>query len=165
MHAIAGTKRGAHLALSLERLEEVAEHSPQRIGLSATQRPLEAIGRFLGGGIIEGETWVPRPVSIVDISQRREIDMEIVVPVEDMTEPEPPDPLDPEQAGTRSMWPAIYPRLLAEIERHSSTIVFANSRRLAERICAEINNLAGEEVARAHHGSVARNRGFRSRRR
>ncbi len=156
VHAVAGTKRGAHLALSLERLEEVAARPPQRIGLSATQRPLEAIGRFLGGGTLDGERWVPRPVTIVDIPPRREMDIEIVVPVEDMTEPGEPDPLDPGKTATRSMWPAIYPRLLEEIERHTSTIVFANSRRLAERICAEINNLAGTEVARAHHGSVAR---------
>ena len=156
VHAIAGTKRGAHLALSLERLEEIADTPPQRIGLSATQRPLDAIGRFLGGGLVDGDRWSPRPVTIVDIPQSREMDIEIVVPVEDMTEPGEPDPLDPEQATTRSMWPAIYPRLLEEIERHTSTIVFANSRRLAERICAEINNLAGSEVARAHHGSVAR---------
>ena len=156
VHAVAGTKRGAHLALSLERLEEVTAQPPQRIGLSATQRPLDAIGRFLGGGIVDGESWVPRPVTIVDIPQRREMDLEIVVPVEDMTEPGEPDPLDPGQTATRSMWPAIYPRLLEEIDRHASTIVFANSRRLAERICAEINNLAGSEVARAHHGSVAR---------
>ncbi len=156
IHAVAGTKRGAHLALSLERLEEVTERPPQRIGLSATQRPLEAIGRFLGGGTVDGEVWTPRPVTLVDIPQRRPLDIEIVVPVEDMTEPGEPDPLDPDHPTTRSMWPAIYPRLLAEIERHNSTIVFANSRRLAERICAEINNLAEREVARAHHGSVAR---------
>ncbi len=156
VHAIAGSKRGAHLALSLERLEEIAATPPQRIGLSATQRPLDAIGRFLGGGLVDGDRWLPRPVTVVDIPQRREMDIEIVVPVEDMTEPGEPDPLDPEKTTTRSMWPAIYPRLLEEIERHTSTIVFANSRRLAERICAEINNLAGSEVARAHHGSVAR---------
>jgi ATP-dependent Lhr-like helicase len=156
VHAVAGTKRGAHLALSLERLEEITDVPPQRIGLSATQRPLETIGRFLGGGTIEDEEWVARPVTIIDVPHERDLDIEIVVPVEDMNEPGDPDPLDPDQQTTRSIWPAVYPRLLDQIQAHRSTIVFANSRRLAERICSEINNLAGEEIAKAHHGSVAR---------
>ena len=156
VHAVAGSKRGAHLALSLERLEEITDQSPQRIGLSATQRPLETIGRFLGGGTIDDDEWVPRPVTIIDVPHDRKMEIEVVVPVEDMNEPGGPDPLDPERTPTRSIWPAIYPKLLDEIRAHSSTIVFANSRRLSERICSELNNLAGEEVARAHHGSVAR---------
>ncbi len=156
VHAVAGSKRGAHLSLSLERLEEIAAAPPQRIGLSATQRPLETIAEFLGGGIIEDDVWSPRPVTIIDIGHKREMDLEIVVPVEDMNEPGEPDPLDPDATPTRSIWPAIYPELVSEIRNHNSTIVFANSRRLAERICSEINNLAGEELARAHHGSVAR---------
>jgi ATP-dependent Lhr-like helicase len=157
VHAVAGSKRGAHLALSLERLEEVTDTPPQRIGLSATQRPLETIGRFLGGGTIDEEGgWRQRPVTIIDVPHERALELEIVVPVEDMNEPGEPDPLDPDQQTTRSIWPAVYPRLLEQIRAHRSTIVFANSRRLAERICSEINNLAGEEIARAHHGSVAR---------
>jgi ATP-dependent Lhr-like helicase len=156
VHAVAGSKRGAHLALSLERLEEITKTSPQRIGLSATQRPLEEIARFLGGGTVDDDIWSPRPVRIVDVQSDRDMDVEVVVPVEDMAEPAEPDPLDPERVVTRSIWPAVYPRLLEQIRAHESTIVFANSRRLAERICAEINNLAGEELARAHHGSVAR---------
>ena len=156
VHAVAATKRGAHLALSLERLEEITDQSPQRIGLSATQRPLQTIAEFLGGCTVDDDTWTPRPVSIIDVPHDREIDLEIVVPVEDMNEPGEPDPLDPERTSTRSIWPAIYPKLLDQIRAHNSTIVFANSRRLAERICAELNNLAGEEIARAHHGSVAR---------
>jgi ATP-dependent Lhr-like helicase len=156
VHAMAGTKRGAHLALSLERLEEITEVPPQRIGLSATQRPLDTIARFLGGGTTEGGRWTPRPVTIIDVPHTRELDIEIVVPVEDMTEPGTPDPLDPDRAPARSIWPAVYPELLDAIRSHNSTIVFANSRRLAERICAEVNNLAGEEIAKAHHGSVAR---------
>ena len=156
VHAVAGSKRGAHLALSLERLEEITHVSPQRVGLSATQRPLETIAEFLGGGHPTDSGWEPRPVAIVDVPQDRELDLEIVVPVEDMTEPGDPDPLDPDNPTTRSIWPAVYPKLLDDIQNHQSTIVFANSRRLAERICAELNNLAGEEVARAHHGSVAR---------
>jgi ATP-dependent Lhr-like helicase len=156
VHAVAGTKRGAHLALSLERLEELTDSPPQRIGLSATQRPLETIARFLGGGTIEDEEWLSRPVTIIDVPHDRDLDIEIVVPVEDMSEPGDPDPLDPDRQTTRSIWPAVYPRLLDQIQEHRSTIVFANSRRLAERICSEINNLAGEEIAKAHHGSVAR---------
>jgi ATP-dependent Lhr-like helicase len=156
VHAVAGSKRGAHLALTLERLEEIAEISPQRIGLSATQRPLETTAQFLGGGTIEDEVWIPRPVTIVDVPTTRTIDLEVVVPVDDMNEPGQADPLDPEATPARSIWPAIYPALLAQIEEHNSTIVFANSRRLAERICSELNRLAGEEIARAHHGSVAR---------
>ncbi|MEA1902883.1 MAG: DEAD/DEAH box helicase [Actinomycetota bacterium] len=156
VHAVAGTKRGAHLALSLERLEEITDRPPQRIGLSATQKPLDAISRFLGGGHPDGDEWTPRPVEIIDVPHEGEIDLEIVVPVEDMTEPGDPDPLDPDRTPTRSIWPAVYPQLLHQIKAHRSTIVFANSRRLAERVCSEINNLAGEELARAHHGSVAR---------
>ena len=157
VHAVAGSKRGAHLSLSLERLEEITDVTPQRIGLSATQRPLEAIGRFLGGGTVDDDgTWVPRPVTLIDVPHERDLDIQIVVPVEDMNEPGDPDPLDPDQQSTRSIWPAVYPRLLEQIQAHRSTIVFANSRRLAERLCSEINNLAGEEVAKAHHGSVAR---------
>ena len=156
VHAVASTKRGAHLALSLERLEEITDVAPQRIGLSATQRPLETIGRFLGGGDVEDDHWSPRPVTIIDIPHDRDMDIEIIVPVEDMNEPGETDPLDPERTTTRSIWPAVYPRLLEQILSHRSTIVFANSRRLAERICSEINNLAGAEIARAHHGSVAR---------
>jgi ATP-dependent Lhr-like helicase len=156
VHAVASTKRGAHLALSLERLEELTTGSPQRIGLSATQRPLETIATFLGGGTVEDDTWTPRPVTIVDTPGERELDLELVVPVENMAEPDEPDPLDPDRTRTKSIWPAVYPRVLELIERHNSTIVFANSRRLAERVCNELNNLAGEEIARAHHGSVAR---------
>ena len=156
VHAVAGTKRGVHLALSLERLEEITDLSPQRIGLSATQRPLDKIARFLAGGTIEDDEWSPRPVTIIDVPHDRELDLEIVVPVEDMDEPGEPDPLDPDDVPIRSIWPAIYPRLLGHIRDHNSTIVFANSRRLAERICSELNNLAGENLARAHHGSVAR---------
>lgn len=156
VHAVAGSKRGAHLALSLERLEELTDTPPQRIGLSATQRPLETVARFLGGGTLDGDEWRPREVTVIDVPQDRGLDVEIVVPVEDMNEPADPDPLDPDRKTTKSIWPAVYPELLDLIERHSSTIVFANSRRLAERVCSEINNLAGGEIARAHHGSVAR---------
>ncbi len=168
VHAVAGSKRGAHLALSLERLEEITHQPPQRIGLSATQRPLETIARFLGGGQTQPDgAWSPRPVEIVDVTGGKEIDVELIVTVDDMAAPplspvpegptpgglDPPGRQPPARAG---IWPSIYPKLLELIEQHRSTIVFANSRRLAERICAEINLLAGSEVARAHHGSVSR---------
>ena len=158
VHAVAGTKRGSHLALSLERLEEITAVAPRRIGLSATQRPLQTIAEFLGGGRIEDGAWTPRPVTIIDVPSSRGLEIEIVVPVEDMAAPTPPDPLnsDPTDTGYRSIWPSIYPKVLDLILRHRSTIVFANSRRLAERLCTELNNLADEEIARAHHGSVSR---------
>ena len=156
VHAVASQKRGAHLAVSLERLEELTEESPQRIGLSATQRPLETIAEFLGGGTVVGNDYQPRPVEIADAPAPRPLDLQVVVPVEDMSAPSPIDPLDPEAPRTPSIWPAIYPEILDLIQKHRSTIVFANSRRLAERICAQINELAGEEISRAHHGSVSR---------
>ena len=157
VHAVAGNKRGAHLAISLERLEEITKTSPQRIGLSATQRPLETIARFLGGGTVDHPeaSWKPRPVTIVDAARPRSLDLELVVPSQDMTRPEVDAETD---AQTRSIWPSIYRRLLELVNQHNSTIVFTNSRRLAERVCAELNNLAEAEVALAHHGSVARHR-------
>src|SRR5918999_1197766 len=155
VHAIAGTKRGAHLALSLERLEALTARPAQRIGLSATQRPLEAIAAFLGGE--------DRDVQVVDAGERKALDLEVVVPVEDMArmgEELPPEeqPGGPAAGpeGRRSIWPSIYPRLLDLIRAHRSTLVFVNSRRLAERMAARLNELAGEELVRAHHGSIAR---------
>jgi ATP-dependent Lhr-like helicase len=160
VHAVAGTKRGAHLALSLERLERLrAPGAPplQRIGLSATQRPLETIGRFLAG-VGEG-----RAVSIVDAGARKALDLSVVVPVEDMRhlgEALPPAdrPDGPVGTGERrvSIWPAIHPRILELIRAHRSTLVFVNSRRLAERLAQRLNELAGEDLVRAHHGSIAR---------
>jgi ATP-dependent Lhr-like helicase len=157
VHAVAGTKRGAHLALSLERLDRLAEGPVQRIGLSATQRPLEEIGRFVSGG---------REIELVDAGRAKELDLRVVVPLDDMREPE-------EQ---QSIWPSIYPEILELVQAHRSTIVFVNNRRLAERLALRLNDLAstdgdtGEagaassaasqatprEIARAHHGSLAR---------
>jgi len=189
IHSVAATKRGAHLAISLERLCALMQHEPQRIGLSATQRPLQEVGRFLGG--------VGREVAIVDAGARKTLEVRVEVPVEDMANldrgvPAPRvsrgggleggvPPLDrgvpaprvsrggglegglplPEFADElplprRSIWPAIYPRLLELIQEHRSTIVFVNSRRLAERLAARLNELAEEELVLAHHGSIAR---------
>ncbi len=182
IHAVAHSKRGSHLALTLERLESLVRSSNpaigpqeaafQRIGLSATQNPLEEIGRFLVGP--------RREVTIVDAGARKPLDLRIEVPVESMTEPGGPvdpsaDPLDPVQGGeaTRSsIWPAIYPEILRLVREHTSTIVFVNNRRSAERVALRLNELAAKElqeteeeppgtappveIARAHHGSLAR---------
>ncbi|MFQ5426190.1 MAG: DEAD/DEAH box helicase, partial [Gaiellales bacterium] len=153
VHAVASSKRGSHLALSLERLHELADVPPQRIGLSATQRPLDRIAEFLGGGTVEAGRWRPRPVEIVDAPRDKEIEVDIIVPLDDMTRPEPEDP-----AGrpSRTVWTSIYPEIIDLVERHRTTIVFANSRGLVERLAAALNEHAGHEIARAHHGSVAR---------
>ncbi len=160
VHAIAGTKRGAHLALSLERLERLrGEDAPplQRIGLSATQRPLDTIARFLGG------VGPGREVAIVDAGARKPLELEVIVPVDDMASLGEPLPLEEQPGGPAmraearsSIWPAIHPRILELIRSHKSTIVFTNSRRLSERLAQRLNDLAGEELVRAHHGSVAR---------
>jgi ATP-dependent helicase Lhr and Lhr-like helicase len=186
IHAVAATKRGSHLALTLERLDAQAEGPLQRIGLSATQNPLEEVGRYLVGP--------RREVTIIDTGHRKELDLRIEVPVESMSEPGGPapasdpshDPLEPVPGGesTRgSIWPAIYPELLAQVKAHNSTIVFVNNRRSAERVALRLNELAAKEleqqdeivgdrdagpppggdgpvvpleIARAHHGSLAR---------
>jgi ATP-dependent Lhr-like helicase len=148
VHAIAATKRGSHLALSLERLSHLADTDPQRIGLSATQRPLEAIAAFVGG--------VGRTVDVVDAGARKELDLEVIVPVDDMTRIDDGASPDDGPEARHSIWPSIHPRLLELIRAHRSTLVFVNSRRLAERLAARLNELAGEELVRAHHGSVAR---------
>jgi ATP-dependent Lhr-like helicase len=195
IHALAGTKRGAHMSLTLERLEANCETPPQRIGLSATQRPLEETARFLGGhGAVpaagksnsKGDplgTW--RPVTIVDAGIRKEMDIEVVVPIDDMGDlgqivDEPQS--GPASAGPvrKSIWPAIHPRLLELIEQHTSTLVFVNNRRLAERLANRLNDLAEEKrldaldrdvdailappvdedeqpvLVKAHHGSISR---------
>ncbi|MBF4162281.1 ATP-dependent helicase [Nocardioides acrostichi] len=184
VHAVAGTKRGAHLALSLERLDELLETPAQRIGLSATVRPLEEVARFLGG---------VAPVEIVAPPASKRWDLSVVVPVEDMTAPggvEDFDEDDPD-SGRRgsSIWPHVEERVADLIGEHRSTIVFANSRRLSERLTARLNEIAADRagvepderaerdhtgapaeamgqagstsgaaptLARAHHGSVSK---------
>ncbi len=153
IHAVASTKRGAHLALTLERLSELSESDPQRIGLSATQNPLEEVGRFMVGP--------RRTATIVDAGIRKPLDLKIHVPVESMVEPDqtPMPELDVAQRGDvtrQSIWPAIYPEILKLVREHRSTIVFVNNRRSAERLALRLNELAEEEIARAHHGSLAR---------
>ena len=153
IHTMASTKRGAHLSLSLERLEALCETPPQRIGLSATQRPLDEVARYLGGN---------RHVEIADAGSRRELDLRVVVPVEDMTRMDEGDHVQAAvDAGygpeaRNSIWPAVYPELLDLVRQHRSTLVFVNNRRLAERIAQRVNELADEELVKAHHGSVSR---------
>ena len=168
IHALVPTKRGAHLALSLERLEALRNGpSPlQRIGLSATQRPLDEVARFLGGnekakgkgqkakgkakgGVTDGQ----RAVTIIDAAGRKQLDLRVEVPVEDMARL---DRSDRSGASGRSIWASIHPRLLELIRSHRSTLIFVNSRRLAERLAGALNELAGEPLVRSHHGSLAR---------
>jgi ATP-dependent Lhr-like helicase len=203
IHALVPTKRGAHLALSLERLEARCDRPPQRIGLSATQRPLEEVARFLGGAgparpkarraeasgaggtrlgrhkssrpvtdnaLVEAELAAEfaesrpadgyRPVTIVDAGANKALQLRIEVPVEDMARLTTGDdiPSGPASLGDSrpSIWAAIHPRLVELIRAHQSTLIFVNSRRLAERLAGALNELAGEVLVRSHHGSVAR---------
>jgi ATP-dependent Lhr-like helicase len=191
IHALVPTKRGAHLAISLERLEEVAGRRLQRIGLSATQRPLDEVGRFLCGaaGDLDEGTPVPlheestqtasesvadidhefgdgavsvewRPVTIVDARAPKPLELKVEVPVEDMARLSQPVeiPSGPASQGPvrPSIWASIHPRLLELIRAHRSTLLFVNSRRLAERLASALNEMAGEPLVRSHHGSIAR---------
>jgi ATP-dependent Lhr-like helicase len=186
IHALAPTKRGAHLALSLERLDELTVRPAQRIGLSATQRPLEEVAHFLGGHLDDG---AKRPVVIVDAGIRKQLEIDVVIPVEDMGElGRPVTELRSGPATTAltpqrtSIWPSIYPRILDQILQHRTTIIFTNARRQAERLAAKLNELHADRMAsiaaraaaelpagveapapvtvpdlvKAHHGSLAR---------
>jgi ATP-dependent Lhr-like helicase len=214
IHALVPTKRGAHLALSLERLEALRAQSDvlqapdgatiQRIGLSATQRPLDEVARFLGGGVArdkgqgkrekgqgerekgqgkreKGQGATPisepdeaihdefgtqrgapeyRPVTIVDTSEKKKLDLRIEVPVEDLAKigqlEEIPSGSASQGPVRTSIWTAIHPRLLELVRAHRSTLIFVNSRRISERLAAALNELAGETLVRSHHGSLAR---------
>ncbi len=193
IHALVPTKRGAHLALTLERLQALTRKPLQRIGLSATQRPLEEVARFLGGVEVRGtasqrvsgsasqritlsvgeqgfneagETGAEfegslryRPVTIVNAAAPKQLKLRIEVPVEDMARlgemeeiPSGPASQTPRRV---SIWNAIHPRLLEIIRERNSTILFVNARQTAERLAGALNDLAGEPIARAHHGSLA----------
>ncbi len=199
IHALVPSKRGAHMALSLERLEALTGRRLQRIGLSATQRPLEEVARFLGGAdttgthVEEAGTALPqaaeidaevssvlmevagdeggrgadagthapryRPVTIVNAGARKVLELKVEVPVEDMAKlGEIQDqPSGPASQGPKrtSIWQSIHPRLLEIIRSRTSTLIFVNARRVAERLAGALNELAGEQIARAHHGSLA----------
>jgi len=180
VHAVAGSKRGAHLALSLERLDALLDSPAQRVGLSATVRPVDEVARFLGGAA---------SVTVVQPPASKTIEVDVVVPVEDMTELGEVQPGEREGSAAsgearKSIWPSVEERIVDLVEAHRSTIVFANSRRLAERLTNRLNEIAYErkygepladpgapaevmaqagasrgapmEIARAHHGSVSR---------
>lgn len=173
VHAMAGTKRGAHLAVSLERLDALLARPAQRIGLSATVRPVQEVQTFLAGG---------RPVRLVQPEHPKEVEVRVEVPVPDLTELGGSGHADADDSGQQqpSIWPSVQERVLQLVREHRSTIVFSNSRRLAERITAGINELAAEDpepmtsfpaaapgnsgittgappvVARAHHGSMSK---------
>jgi ATP-dependent helicase Lhr and Lhr-like helicase len=184
IHALVPTKRGAHLALSLERLQAITSQPLQRIGLSATQRPLEEVAHFLAGADTgpqptktkdetllaqmeeeysageERETTIRfRPVTIINAKEPKRLDLKIEVPVEDMARlgqiEELPSGAASQGPKRTSIWSAIYPRLLEIIRTRTSTLIFVNNRRTAERLAGALNELAAETLARAHHGSLA----------
>ncbi|HTI64005.1 MAG TPA: DEAD/DEAH box helicase, partial [Gemmatimonadaceae bacterium] len=170
IHAIAGTKRGAHLALTLERLERLCSTPPQRIGLSATQRPLEEIARFLTGeegrgkgeeGSVEasrasnaGRRTTPslfplpssRHCTVVDCGLVKQLELSVESPVEDLAH----------VGGT--IWSSVTPLVLRHLRTARTTLVFVNNRAQAEKMAARINALAGEELALPYHGSLSRER-------
>jgi ATP-dependent Lhr-like helicase len=164
IHALVPTKRGAHLMLTLERLEALCGRRLQRIGLSATQRPLEEVARFLGGaeaggqgpkaeGQEDDEAGVRfRPVTIVNAGARKVLKLKVEVPVEDMGRL---SEIEVEGQKRPSIWQSIHPRLLEIVRARTSTLIFVNARRIAERMAGALNELAGEPIARAHHGSLA----------
>jgi ATP-dependent helicase Lhr and Lhr-like helicase len=201
IHALVPGKRGAHLALSIERLEEIrrvaSSDAPalQRIGLSATQRPLDEVARFLGGAesrairrskpgrakTLTKKALLPveqveselhqeftddrspatyRAVTVIDASEKKALALRIEVPVEDMARLATPVdlPSGPAAQGPvrPSIWASVHPRLLELIRSHRSTLLFVNSRRLAERLAGSLNDLAEEPLVRSHHGSLAR---------
>jgi ATP-dependent Lhr-like helicase len=178
VHALVPNKRGAHLALSLERLARLTDKTPQRIGLSATQNPLEEVARYLGGGVGNRESGAGkenvssisdsrrpspdfRPITIINTGEKKQLSLHVEVPVEEMAKlneySRDEVPSGPAGGSVRaSIWPAIHPRLLELIRAHHSTLIFVNSRRLAERLAGAINELAGEVLVQAHHGSIAR---------
>ena len=144
IHAVAATKRGAHLALSLERLEALTQRPPIRIGLSATQRPIEDIARFLVGhrehktGSTESNNSAP-PCQIVNMGQHRVVDLAVEVPKDELS-----------AVASNAIWMDIYDRLTELVETHQSTLVFVNTRRLAERIAHHLADRLGENFVAAH---------------
>ena len=146
IHAVAGGKRGAHLALTLERLSKVAPAAPQRIGLSATQRPLDEIARFLGGCEPAAPDAPFRPVRIVDCGLVKQMQVSVVSPVDDLGHVD----------GT--IWTSVAPLVLERIRGARTTLVFVNNRGQAERMAARVNTLAGEQLAQPYHGSLSRER-------
>ncbi len=145
IHAVADDKRGVHLALSLERLEELTERPPVRIGLSATQKPIEEVARFLAGNSSAGNN-TPRPAPvIVDVGHKRTMDLAVEVPSSELG-----------PVASNEIWGEIYDRIVELVNAHRSTLLFVNTRRLAERIAHQLGERLGEENVAAHHGSLSR---------
>jgi ATP-dependent helicase Lhr and Lhr-like helicase len=143
IHAVADDKRGVHLALSLERLEALTERPPARIGLSATQKPIEEVAHFLAGN---SDPQNPRPAPvIVNVGHKRTLDLGVEVPSSELG-----------PVASNEMWDEIYERIVQLVNQHRSTLVFVNTRRLAERIAHQLGERLGEENVAAHHGSLAR---------
>jgi ATP-dependent Lhr-like helicase len=160
IHALARDKRGSHLALSLARLDHVCESRPARIGLSATQRPVEEIAAFLVGAAQKttmkqsnnqtAEEPFPVPCSIVDLGHQRDIELSIEVP-----------PSDLEAVAAREQWGDIYDRIAGLVRAHRTTLVFVNTRRLSERVAHNLRERLGEEAVASHHGSLSKDRRLR----
>jgi ATP-dependent helicase Lhr and Lhr-like helicase len=140
IHAVADDARGAHLALSLERLDALLREAPVRIGLSATQKPIELIAKFLSGNNR------PEPV-IVEIENRRQLDLAVEVPASELG-----------PVASNEIWDEIYKRLSELVNQHRSTLIFVNTRRLAERVAHHLTALLGEDRVASHHGSLSRQR-------
>jgi ATP-dependent helicase Lhr and Lhr-like helicase len=153
IHSVLATKRGAHLALSLERLQRLRQGRPlQRIGLSATVRPVDEAAALLAGGEREANgTVVRRAVAVIDATRAPNIRLSVEVPVRDMDRAGLP-------GNERSIWGAIHSQLVELVKQHRSTLIFVNNRGLAERLSAALNDLCGEALVLAHHGAVARER-------
>ena len=148
IHALAGSKRGSHLALSLERLDALCGRRLPRIGLSATQKPIEAVARFLVGGASVTSN-APADCTIVDIGHVRARDLALEIP---------PVPLEAVMAN--EVWELVYNRLAELIAQHRTTLIFVNTRRMAERVARHLTERLGKEAVAAHHGSLAREHRF-----
>ncbi|MGH7264048.1 MAG: DEAD/DEAH box helicase, partial [Candidatus Rokuibacteriota bacterium] len=145
IHAVAGAKRGVHLALTLERLHALAARPPVRMGLSATVEPVDEIAALLTGCETPGGP--PRPCRIVDVGRRRTLDLAVVAPTTELG-----------AVATNAVWDATYERLAAIVRQHRTTLIFANSRRLAERLAVRLTERLGPDEVAAHHGSLSRKR-------
>lgn len=146
IHALSGDKRGTFLMLLLERLQKLALQNFTRIGLSATQKPLEKIAAFLGGFEKSQTGFNPRPVQIVDAGMRKELDLQVISPVEDMT-----------KLPHESIWPSVFEKLHELIQTHQTTLIFANNRAIVEKITGKVNALADAGLVKSHHGSISKN--------
>jgi ATP-dependent Lhr-like helicase len=144
IHAVAQDKRGAHLALSLERLEALTERSLQRIGLSATQKPIDEVARLLVGS--ENLSAAGRPdCEIVDVGHKRDLDLKIELPDQELG-----------AIATHEMWAEVYEKVVAQVKAHRTTLVFVNTRRFVERVAHQLSERLGEDKVGAHHGSLSR---------